>query len=257
MKSATNFISCSLTLIFLLSVCVVRAETLKAAVASNALKATHDIAARFERQSGHRILISAGSTSKLYTQILNGAPFDIFLAANSREPQSLEQQQLIVPNSRFTYAIGRLVMYSKFPNKFGNDGVSYLRSGKYQRLAIANPATAPYGHAAKEVLQSLGIWQDVSKRLVRGENIGQAFQYTVTGNVDAGFVAWSDVKQQQTDHGSVWMVPQTLYTPLRQQAVVLKRSAYVKTAAEFMAFLRSPAIRKLLESEYGYGVPTD
>lgn len=242
---------CMLTLLVNTLAC---ADTLKLAVASNAFKAMKDIGARFEHQSGHKVLISAGSTSKLYTQILNGAPFDIFLAANEREPTSLEKKDLILPGSRFTYAVGRLALYSKDSARIGVDGMAYLRDGHYQRLAMANPATAPYGYAAQEVLQSLGLWQAIESRLVRGENIGQAFQYTATGNVDAGFVAWSDVKQQSGGvSGSYWLVPQNLYTPLRQQAVILKRSRYPQTAQAFFDYLRSDAIRKVLENDYGYG----
>ena len=233
---------------------LVQADTLKAAVASNALKAMTEIGERFEKQTGNTVLISAGSTSKLYTQIINGAPFDLFFAANVREPAKLEQAGLIVPDSRFTYAVGRLALYSKNPTAIGKDGAAYLRSGKYQRLAIANPEIAPYGHAAQEVLQALGLWQRLAAKLVRGQNIGQAFQFTVTGNADAGFVAWSDVKQAGAASGSAWLIPQKLYSPLQQQAVILKRCPSLNTAQAFMHFLRSPAISKLLEDKYGYGV---
>jgi molybdate transport system substrate-binding protein len=233
----------------------VYADTLKVAVASNALKAVEDIARRFEQSTGHKILISAGSTSKLYTQILNGAPFDVFLAANEREPEALQKQNLIIPGSRFTYAVGRLVLFSKDTQRIGQDGASFLHSGKFQRLAIANPETAPYGKAAQQVLQALDLWQSISTKLVRGENIGQAFQYTATGNVDAGFVALADVKQLAADAGgSYWLVPQTLYAPLRQQAVILKRSGYPETAQTFLNYLQSEATKKILQQDYGYGV---
>jgi molybdate transport system substrate-binding protein len=230
------------------------AATLKAAVASNALKAMTEIGERFEKQTGNKLLISAGSTSKLYTQIINGAPYDLFFAANVREPAKLEKAGLTLPGSRFTYAVGRLVLYSKNPATIGKDGAAYLRSGKYQRLAIANPEIAPYGHAAQEVLDSFGLWQSLAPKLVRGQNIGQAFQFTVTGNADAGFVAWSDVKQLGANSGSSWLIPQKLYSPLQQQAVILKRCASLKTAQAFLSFLRSPVISKLLEDKYGYGV---
>jgi molybdate transport system substrate-binding protein len=250
---------------FLLKLCIMlvlllqisaaaHAATLKAAVASNALKAMTDIAARYAKQTGNKILISAGSTSKLYTQIIHGAPFDLFLAANVREPSKLEEAGQIVPGSRFTYAVGRLALYSKEPTALGKDGAAYLRSGQYQRVAIANPRTAPYGHAAQQVLQALGLWQTLTPKLVHGQNIGQAFQFAVTGNADAGFVAWSDVKQLGTHSGSSWLVPQKLYSPLRQQAVILKRCESVQIAQAFVKFLRSPAMSKLLEDKYGYGV---
>lgn len=232
----------------------VHAAALKVAVASNALKAMTEIGDRFEKQSGNKILISAGSTSKLYTQIINGAPFDVFFAANVREPERLEHAGLTLSDSRFTYAVGRLALYSRNPATIGNDGAAYLRSGSYQRIAIANPEIAPYGHAAQEVLQSLGLWQLVTPKLVRGQNIGQAFQFTVTGNADAGFVALSDVKQLGPHSGSVWLVPQKLYSPLQQQAVILKRCQSVQLARAFIKFLRSQPISKLLEEKYGYGV---
>jgi len=230
------------------------ADTLKLAVASNALKAMTEISTRFEQQTGNTILISAGSTSKLYTQITNGAPFDVFFAANVREPARLEKAGLSLPGSRFTYAKGRLALYSKNPATIGRDGAAFLRSNKYQRIAIANPQIAPYGHAAQEVLQSLGLWQTVTPKLIRGQNIGQAFQFTVTGNADAGFVALSDVKQLGPHSGSVWLIPQKLYSPLQQQVVILKRCQSVQTAQAFLNFMRSQAIRKLLEAKYGYGV---
>jgi len=231
-----------------------QAVTLKVAVASNALKAMNEISVQFEKQSGDKILISAGSTSKLYTQIINGAPFDIFFAANVREPTRLEKAGLTVPGSRFTYAKGRLALYSKNPATIGKDGAAFLHSGKYKRLAIANPDIAPYGHAAQEVLQSLKLWQTVTPKLIRGQNIGQAFQFTVTGNADAGFVALSDVKQLGPHSGSVWLIPQKLYSPLQQQVVILKRCQSVPTAQAFLAYMRSEPTRKLLEDKYGYGV---
>lgn len=245
---------CAILLLYLLPATSAHAVTLKLAVASNALKAMDEIGARFAKQTGNQVLISAGSTSKLYTQIINGAPFDLFFAANVREPRRLEQGGLVVPGSRFTYAIGKLALYSKNPAGIGRDGVAYLRGGSYQRLAIANPRIAPYGHAAQEVLQALGLWPGITHKLVRGQNIGQAFQFTVTGNTDAGFVAWSDVKQLGAHSGSSWLVPQTLYSPLQQQAVILKRCVSIKVAQEFVRFLRSKAIGKLLEAKYGYGV---
>lgn len=254
-RSKRNILTLGIMFAFLLQVSAsAHAATLKAAVASNALKAMTEIGERFEKQTGNQLLISAGSTSKLYTQIINGAPFDLFFAANVREPAKLEKAELILPGSRFTYAVGRLALYSKNPATIGKDGAVYLRNGKYQRLAIANPEIAPYGHAAQEVLQSLGLWQGIAAKLVRGQNIGQAFQFTVTGNADAGFVAWSDVKQAGAASGSAWLIPQKLYSPLQQQAVILKRCASVKTAQAFVSFLRSPAISKLLEDKYGYGV---
>lgn len=249
------FLKINIVLLLLFSVSTwCTADTLKIAVASNALKAMTEIGKHFDKQSEHHILISGGSTSKLYTQIINGAPFDIFFAANQREPERLEKAGLTIPGSRFTYAMGRLALYSKRPDKFGKDGATYLRNGNYQRLAIANPDIAPYGHAAQQVLKALGLWQTVTPKLIRGQNIGQAFQFTVTGNADAGFVALSDVKQLHTNNDSVWLVPQKLYTPLKQQAVILKRCTSVTAAQAFLAFMRSESIHKLLKEKYGYGI---
>lgn len=232
----------------------VHAATLTAAVASNALKAMTEISGLYKKQSGQRILISAGSTSKLYTQIINGAPFDLFFAANAREPERLEKAGLIVPGSRFTYAIGKLALYSRHADGIARDGEAYLRKGAYQRLAIANPETAPYGHAAQQVLQALGLWKSIRPKLVIGQNIGQAFQFSVTGNADAGFVAFSDVMQLDKHSGWTWLVPQKLYSPLQQQAVILKRCQSLQVAKSFIAFLRSKSIGKLLKEKYGYAV---
>lgn len=253
-RNALRILILTSVFVFCASASIVHAATLKLAVASNALKAMTEIGERFEQQSNHRILISAGSTSKLYTQIINGAPFDIFFAANVREPERLEQAGLTIPGSRFTYARGRLALYSRNPTRIGKDGEAFLQEGHYQRLVIANPEIAPYGYAAQQVLQALDLWEAVTRKLIRGQNIGQAFQFTVTGNADAGFVALSDVKQLGSHSGSVWLVPQKMYSPLQQQAVILKRCQSVPAAQAFLAYMRSEDILKLLQEKYGYGL---
>ena len=156
------------------------ADTLKVAVASNALKAVTELGEKFTSKTGHQVLLSSGSTSKLYTQILHGAPFDVFLAANEHEAAELEGKGLILPGTRVTYAIGQLALYSRTPGRFAQDGASYLRAQQFARLAIANPQTAPYGNAAREVLRALQLWEQVQPKLVRGENIGQVFHYSYT-----------------------------------------------------------------------------
>ena len=226
------------------------------AVASNALQAMKDIKGRFEKSSGNKVLISSGSTGKLYTQIVNGAPFDIFLAANAREPQRLEQAHGIVPGSRVTYAIGRLVLWNNALH--GASGATIqqlLASADLKRITMANPKTAPYGYAAQEMLQALKLWDGVQGKLIRAENVTQAFQFTESQNVQMGFVALSQIKayQGQIKESDYWLVPQKLYKPIEQQGVLLLRAKDNVAAKQFMDYLRSAEVRQLLQERYGYG----
>jgi len=228
------------------------AQAVNVAVAANFLTTSRALARRFMASHQARVLISSGSTGKLYAQIRHGAPYDLFLAADVRRPRKLEQAQLIVPGSRFTYAIGRLVLWSRTPGTVDAEGQS-LKQGRIARLAIANPKTAPYGAAARTVLRHLGLWSRYRGQLVRGENVGQTFQFAVTGNVDAAFVALSQVRDAGGG-GSRWVVPRNLYPRIEQQAVVLARAAHRPAVKAFTAFLRSPAGRSLIRA-HGYGVP--
>ncbi len=228
----------------------IMAGEIRIAVASNFSGAIKLISQRFEAETGHKIKLSFGSTGKHYAQIRNGAPFHAFFAADSKRPQLLEQQGLIIPGSRFTYAIGKLVLWSPKPGYVDPD-LKVLEHGTFRHLALANPKLAPYGKAAQEVLQSKKLWNRLRKQMVRGENIGQTFQFVKSGNAELGFVAHSQVKHPgQPTSGSIWVISQPLYTPITQQAVLLQDSP---TAREFMQFIRSQQSLEIIQA-YGYGM---
>lgn len=225
--------------------------TVRVAVAANFTATMKQIATAFTRDTGNKVLLSFGSTGSLYAQIRNGAPYDVFLAADARRPQLLEQAGLAVPGSRFSYAIGRLVLWSARPDLIDARG-EVLERGDFARLAIANPRTAPYGAAAKQVLEQLGLWARLQPRIVRGENIAQTHQFVASGSAELGFVALSQVAQ--TPGGSRWVVPEKLYTPIHQQAVLLKRSADQPPARALMAYLKGPAAQRIIH-DFGYATP--
>ncbi len=225
-----------------------KAEIIHLAVASNFREPAREIAARYEQHSGHQVVLSFGSTGKHYAQIKNGAPFDVFFAADARRPQLLEEAGVAIAGSRFTYARGRLVLWSP-RNDFVDPQGKVLQAGQFSRIAIANPELAPYGRAAKEVLQAKGLWQALSTRLVRGENIGQTYQFVKSGNAQLGFVAYSQVIQpNQTITGSYWLVPQQMYRPVKQQAVLLKNTRAIQ---KFINFVKGPEAKAIIQA-YGY-----
>jgi len=227
------------------------AAEIRIAVASNFSTAMKALTEQFERETKDRVLMSSGSTGKHYAQILNGAPFDAFFAADSQRPRLLEQAGNIVARSRFTYARGRLVLWSPRP-AYVDLQAKVLEDDSFRHLAIANPRLAPYGEAARQVLQDLGLWEHLTPRLVRGENIGQAFQFVRSGNAELGFVAWSQlIGAGLSDTGSFWLVPESMYSPVDQQAVQLTENA---AAGSFLAFVRSAAGRQII-SEHGYDLP--
>lgn len=226
-------------------------ETVQLAVAANFTDVTQKIVPLFEQQTGHSVKVSFGSTGKLYAQIMHGAPFDIFLAADEARPLRLEEEGLAVAGSRFTYARGRLVLWSADPHLF-KDGEVFLRQGKFKRLAIANPLTAPYGVAAQQVLQHLGIWETVSAKLVRGDSIAQTFQFTATGNAELGLLAGSQVNAWPQP-GSLWSIPEEIHQSISQQAVLLKRGEQNVAAQAFLQFLQSNKGRTMIR-DFGYAV---
>lgn len=223
------------------------------AVAQSFAPLARELSSAFERASGENTVISSGSTGKLYAQIANGAPFDVFLAADAARPARLEREGLAVATSRFTYALGRLALWSADPARVDPEG-RVLESGTWRHLAIANPDLAPYGKAALEVLEGLGLRERLAARLVRGEDIGQTFQFVVSGNAELGFVAWSQLVAIGEGRGSRWLVPESLHAPIEQQAVWLARAAENAGAGAFLAFLRSPDARARIASA-GFGVP--
>jgi molybdate transport system substrate-binding protein len=230
----------------------IQAAEISIAVAANFTDATRQIVPLFEQATGHTVKLSFGSTGKLYAQIENGAPFEVFLAADSQRPIKAEKAGLAVAGSRFVYAQGRLVLWSSKPGLF-SDGEAYLKTAGMPRLAIANPKTAPYGLAAQQVLQHLGAWSQLQPRLVRGDSIAQTFQFVATGNAEAGIVAYSQVKAWHGMSGSEWVIPRDYYAPINQAAVLLKKGATNPAAKAFLDFLKGNAARKVIKG-YGYGV---
>lgn len=228
-----------------------QAEPLRLAVAANFVDVCREIAAEFSQQYGYQSRISFGSTGKLYAQIMHGAPFDILLAADAARPQRLVEQGMAVEASRFTYARGRLTLWSAKPGQF-DDGEEALRRGNFDRLAMANPETAPYGLAARQTLQHLGLWQTLERKVVQGESIAQAFQFTASGNALLGLVARSQFKSWPAA-GSLWLVPEGYHQPIRQQAVLLTQGADKPSATTFLQFLQSAGIKQLIR-RHGYGV---
>lgn len=217
----------------------VPAAELDVAVAANFLGTLQTLAPLYRRASGNELLPSAGSSGQLYAQIRQGAPFDVFLSADSDRPARLEAQGLGVRGSRFTYAIGTLVLWSPKPGVIDSAG-KVLSTDGYRTLAIANPTSAPYGAAAQHVLMALDLWDQLnqSKRIVVGENINQAWQFTATGAADLGFVAVSQVMHDRTISGSYWLPPQSEYPPIDQDALLLARSRQRQAAEDFLRWLR-------------------
>ena len=234
-----------------------RAERITVAVASNFAAPMTDIAAAFERQSGHEVQLAFGSSGKLFAQISHGAPFEVFFSADRDKPEALERKGLAVESSRFTYAVGVLALWSARTD-VPVENAEVLRQGDFNKLALANPRLAPYGAAAVDVLESLGLAEATRPRWVQGENIAQTYQFVGSGNAAVGFVALSQIMVEGIVRaGSAWIVPEPLHAPIRQDAVLLRRGASNEAARAFLAFVRSDAARAIIES-YGYrgGEPT-
>ena len=225
-------------------------KTVHVAVAANFTEPAKEIAQLFEQKTGNRVLLSFGSTGQLFTQITQDAPFEVFLSADEETPRKIVAAGLGLSDSVFTYAIGRLVLFSTTLDL--TDGLSVLRAGQFQKIAIANPTTAPYGVAAMQVLKSLDLETALRGRVVQGNNITQTFQFVDTGNAEVGFVAGSQVIGK--DPKSIWNVPQELYSPIRQDAVLLKKDPEVEAARAFIGFVKSAEAIKIIE-KYGYSAP--
>ena len=239
------------TMVSLVTAAPAVADEIQVAVASNFTDPIKEIARRFEQQSGHKISLAFGSTGKHYAQIKHGAPFEAFFAADAKRPKLLEEEGIAQPGSRFTYALGKVVLWSPKVDTVDAAG-KVLEQGDFRYLALANPKLAPYGKAAQEVLENRGLWPALQGRLVHGENIGQTFQFVMSRNADLGFVAFSQIKRPgRPTTGSKWEIPQALYSPIEQQAVLLKDNT---PSRDFLTFVRSEKALKIIR-DYGYGTP--
>ena len=227
------------------------ADEVQVAVAANFTLPMQRIAADFERDTGHKALMSFGATGRFYAQIKNGAPFELLLSADDETPTRLASEGAAVADSRFTYAIGRLVLWSAQAGVVDAQG-AVLKAGSFRHLAIANPKTAPYGAAAVEVLTGLGLLDAVGPKLVQGENIAQAQQFVASGNAELGFVALSQVwRDGKLTSGSAWLAPTTLHTPIRQGAVLLNLGRDKPAALALLRYLQSDKARAVIRS-FGY-----
>ncbi len=250
MKRRLPFFALMLVAVLVFGAGELQAGKIQVAVASNFTSVMKILAARFMASTGHKVTLIFGSTGRHYAQINNGAPFDAFFAADVGRPEMLEKDGVVLPGSRFTYAIGKLVLWS--PERVYVDPAGeVLEKGGFRYLAAANPRLAPYGRAAQEVLVARGTWDVLEGRIVRGENIGQTYQFVKSGNAELGFVAYSQIKRPgHPVEGSFWEIPQSLYTAIEQQAVLLKENSI---ARDFFDFVKSESSRNLI-CEFGYSV---
>ena len=210
------------------------------AVATNFLEVSNHLGNIFQEETQHRLRFTSGATGQLYAQIIRGAPFDVLLAADQARPLRLEDEGYAVSDSYFIYALGRLTLWSPKARMMGVNGARTLSAGRFRVLAIANPALAPYGVAAHETLRALGLWDKLHGRFAIGQNIGQAFAMVATGNAELGLVALSSVISQRNPYqGSRWDVPNTLYMPIRQGAVLLMHALGNRAARDFLTFLKT------------------
>ena len=225
-------------------------DEIRVAVASNFATTMKALTVEFEKTTAHHVVLSFGSTGKHYAQIKNGAPFDVFLAADAERPRLLETQGLIQADSRMTYARGKLILWT---SKSGIDDIKNTLIGQdFRHLAVANPKLSPYGLAAQQVMIKIDVWPRLQPKLVRGENIAQTFQFVHSGNAELGFVAYSQAANpKRSVQGSFWMPHQSLYSPIDQQAVLLNDK---QASKDFLKFLKGPLARQIIQN-HGYDLP--
>lgn len=229
------------------------AQDVQVAVAANFTAPIQAIAKDFEQDTGHKLVIATGATGQFYAQIQNGAPFEVFLSADDSTPAKLEQEGATVPGSRFTYAIGTLALWSAKPGYVDAQG-EVLKKNDYQHLSIANPKAAPYGLAATQVLEKLGLTAQVKGKLVEGQNITQAHQFIATGNAELGFVALSQIyKDGKVTGGSAWIVPAALHDPIKQDAVILAKGKDNPAAQALVDYLKGEKAATVIKS-FGYQI---
>ncbi|NUT86342.1 molybdate ABC transporter substrate-binding protein [Pseudomonas corrugata] len=241
----------SLLLTTFLAAGAAQADEVQVAVAANFTAPIQAIAADFEKDTGHKLVAAYGATGQFYTQIKNGAPFEVFLAADDTTPAKLENEGDTVKGSRFTYAIGTLALWSARDGYVDDQG-QVLKNNGFQHLSIANPKAAPYGLAATQVLDKLGLAAEVKGKIVEGQNITQAYQFVSTGNAELGFVALSQVyKDGKLTSGSAWIVPAELHDPIKQDAVILSKGRDNPAAKALMDYLKGPKATAIIQA-YGY-----
>ena len=226
-----------------------QADQTHVAVAANFTEPAKEIAALFKQKTGHEAILIFGASGAFLTQISHDAPFEVFLSADSDRPKAAIDQGFAVPGSSFTYAVGKLVLWNKVVDVTKGDEA--LKAGAFSKISIANPNAAPYGTAAVETMKALGVFDALQPKLVQGNSIAQAFQFVDTKNAEVGFVALSQLFGV-TD-GTRWLVPQELYSPIRQDAVLLKRGEKDEASIAFLAFLKGPEARAIIE-KFGYGL---
>jgi molybdate transport system substrate-binding protein len=225
------------------------ADVTHVAVAANFTEPAKEIAALFKQKTGHEAVLSFGASGAFFTQITHGAPFEVFLSADSERPKAAVDGGFAVAGSLFTYAIGKLVLWSRVIDV--TDGEAALKAGKFQKLSIANPVSAPYGTAAVETMKALGVYDALKPKIVEGNSIAQAFQFVDTRNAELGFVALSQLHGQT--EGTRWEVPLRLHAPIRQDAVLLKTGADSEASKAFLAFLKGPEARAIIE-QFSYSL---
>lgn len=229
------------------------ADEVQVAVAANFAGPMDKLAAEFQKDTGHKAIVASGATGKFYAQIRNGAPFEVLLSADDETPAKLETEGHVVAKSRFTYAVGRLVLWSAKADYVDASG-AILKTGDFKHLAIANPKTAPYGAAAMATIDKLGLTGKLQPRLVQGENIAQAWQFASTGNADLGFVAQAQVwRDGKFTSGSGWIVPAAMHAPIRQDAALLTKGAQNPAAQALLQYLRTDKAKTLIRS-FGYEI---
>ncbi|MBF0141836.1 MAG: molybdate ABC transporter substrate-binding protein [Magnetococcales bacterium] len=232
-----------------------RAETVSVAVTASFAKPFRELAAAFERRTRHGVEISAGSTGKLFAQIVHGAPYHLFVAADAVRPRELEEKGLVTARGVTTLGFGRLLLWSPDPALLTDGGEPYLRRRSGEKLALANPESAPFGQAAQEAMRHLRVWDSLQPRLVFGENVGQVMAFVTSGNAEAGFIAKSQYFDPAIrDTGSFWEVPDSWHTPLPQEAVLLLAGERLQAAHELVAYLRSPPAQAEMR-RWGYDPP--
>ncbi|MDT3309827.1 molybdate ABC transporter substrate-binding protein [Pseudomonas sp. rhizo66] len=245
--------ACLASLLAVFAIGTVQADEVQVAVAANFTAPIQAITADFEKDTGHKLVAAYGATGQFYTQIKNGAPFEVFLSADDTTPEKLEKEGDTVKGSRFTYAIGTLALWSAKAGYVDAQG-EVLKNNEYQHLSIANPKAAPYGLAATQVLEKLKLTEATKSKIVEGQNITQAYQFVSTGNAELGFVALSQIyKDGKVSNGSAWIVPASMHDPIKQDAVILNKGKDNAAAKALVEYLKGPKAAAVIKS-YGYQI---